>query len=215
MAPNLPPPYIFRIFLLEDEDELRTDLRDSMLRKLKDTEVVTAACIEEAERILKSDKQGFTIGVLDIRVPKRPGLQPEAHPEIANFMRDSKTPAIFITGYRGTDDVQEYLRKRNLVDPPVAIVEKRLTPGYLTGELYRHIHGLFCRRASAIVCSLITEMFGVSTGFPRSGTAMFIDVQFEINAYWDYLDSDAKQLIEEWFVINSLENGEVELTIRR
>ncbi len=198
---------LFKVFLLEDELALRVSLRDIIEDKLPGAVVVDAGSIEDGLKIL-DDVSDFVVGIVDVRVPAKPRMQPEAHPGVADRLRELQVPAIFITGYRRSDDVIEYLHNRSLIDAPAVVVEKSLKPKKMTSELTRHIRLLFEKDASGKVESCVNMLFGSSayaTG-PRSGTAALITTQRTIVAYWPYLNEQSKQLVRQWFVV--LEDGD-------
>ena len=194
---------LFKIFLLEDEPALRNDLREIIEAKLPGAVVFAAGTIEEGLETLRHET-GFVVGVVDVRLPAKSGLNPEAHPEVANRLRELHVPAVFITSYRQSPDVLEYLRNRSLVDAPAVVIEKNLNPGKMTSELIAHVRPLFNRHASDRVEACVKKLFGLSVhaSGPRSGTAALIAAQRTIAAYWPYLNEPSKQLVRQWFVVS-------------
>ena len=205
---------LFRVFLLEDEAPLRADLSAVLKDRLPGTRVIAVGTTEEALQIL-SQQSDFTLGILDIRIPLRRGMQPEADPQVADRLREMAVACLLITAFRESEDVQAYLRNRSLVDPPVAVIEKSLTSGGLIGELTRHVRGWFTRQASNRITDCINELFGPSamSSGPRSGTAALIEAQQEIVAHWPYLDEAARDLVRRWFVVRELGDNTVTLSL--
>lgn len=198
---------LFRVFLLEDEPALRFDIGRRIERDLPVVAVVSASNIEEALKVL-STENGFDVGILDVRLPWRAGMQPEAHPDVAERMKEKGVPCLFITAFRETEDVEKYLAERSLADPTAKVIQKRLVPGEFSGELLRQLKTLFVKLASARVTAGVRGLFGPGAASgPSSGTAALIALERDVEEYWPFLDAKTKDLVRNWFIVQ--ESGDL------
>ncbi|MFM9959679.1 MAG: hypothetical protein ACKV2Q_00435 [Planctomycetaceae bacterium] len=97
---------LFRLFLAEDDDDLRGDLRWLIERRLPGTVVDAVACIEEGLEHLPNSGRP-SLAVLDIRLPARPRMHPSADLRLAERLREFGVASLCITGHSGSEDVSE------------------------------------------------------------------------------------------------------------
>ncbi len=200
---------LFSLFLLEDEPDLLEDLMWLVPRKLPGTEVRSAETIEQALRILDAGYKP-TLGVLDARVPAKPGLQPKADPRVAGRLHDMGVASLCMTGHLESEDVIEYLNRWKLTSPPLAVIEKTLDPAYVN-QLFSEIRAYFTKLASRDIRKAIVRVFegGGDEGLVRSGTAAIMSLQQDIIAYWPYLDDAARQHVRQWFAVDLDDQGQL------
>lgn len=204
-------PELFRLLLLEDDDDLREDLALVIPRRLPGTVVDAAGTVEEGLHLLETDRD-FALGLLDIRVPFRRGLQPEADPRVAEGLKRRGVASLCFTGYRESPDVEHYLAKRKLTDPPIATISKQVTPEFLT-LLMNEIRLWLVSTASARVSASFRRIFSSTPDGLRSGTAPLMSLQQEIIDYWAYLDETTRDEIKSRFVVDEQDGAIVTLSL--
>lgn len=207
------PRVLLRVLLVEDQQTLRENLQILIERKLRGSEVIAVGTIEDAINLL-TKQTDFAIGVLDIRLPMKRGLQPEADPSIAERLRELGIPSVCITGHRQSEDVENYIKSRSLVDPPVAVIEKRVTSDF-TKQLLEELRGWFTKTASLRVNRLLERAFGNSAELSgvRSGTAALLSLQQDIRDYWHYLDGAVRSEIRKMFIAEEEDDGRIALEL--
>jgi CheY-like chemotaxis protein len=205
-------PELFRILILENERPLRESLTKKIGEELPGAVIVQAGTIDEALDVIDRGPVP-TLGILDIRVPMREGYNDEANPQVADRLRELGVPCIFMTGYKNTDDVQDFLRKHSLVDPNIVVIEKIIKAGHLKEGIVRHARSLFERLASNNVQGAVKRVFGNGLDSQQSTTAGWIRTERLIREYWRYLDRVTRELVRKWVVVDELPGGEVRLSL--
>lgn len=182
---------------MEDARVLRSDIASRFAQEFPWTEIEEAETIEEALKHLVPES-GFDVAVSDIRVPWKTGNSPGTHHDVAERLCELGVTTIFITGWRESEDVIDFLRKRTILDPTAIVIEKE---GLFLTELCRQIRELFLHIASERVLTLTKQFFGEVAGGPVSGTAPMMQLSGTVNAYWRYLDQPARTHLAERFSI--------------
>jgi|GEM_PF-1877576 CheY-like chemotaxis protein len=197
---------LFRILLVEDKLELRETLQILIESTFPASAVYEVGTVQDALGALKTGP-GFALGILDIKVPARAGLQPEADPRIAERLRELGVPSVCITGFRESEDVRQYLQDRSLVDPPVAVIPKRVTDDWVD-QLLDELRCWFVRKASRHVTSALDSSLGPNSGTTgtRSGTASLLSLQQEILEHWPYLDVEVRKHVRRMFLTTEEED---------
>ncbi len=203
---------LFRILYLEDDLGLSDDLRATIPHLLPGTAVHWAGTIVDGLELLAQETE-YTLGLLDVRVPFRANKQPEAHPDVANALRERGVALLIYTGYLQTPDVQQYLSQR-LTDPPLAVIAKKVGNG-LTDEIVKTIREWFVQVASQRIGLAFSQLFERpwESGFSFRGTGAVLSLQQDIIDYWAYLDSDARDLIATRFHVQIADRNIVDLTL--
>ncbi len=203
---------MFRILVVDDNKKLVGDLEKLIESKLPATTVETAESVEEALRLISDD---LTIAVLDIRLPLRAGMHPKAHMDVADRLRECNVPSICITGYAGTEDVEEYLRNRQLTGPPEEVISKELGPQFhrkLLSSVGRYLEA----HTSTDIVKKLKGLFDadVSSKGVNCGTGPLLSLQEEITEYWPYLNDEARREVAKWFGVSEEDGYVSELTLR-
>jgi len=203
---------LFRIFYLEDDLGLSDDLRATIPALLPGTVVDWAGMIVDALDLLRRGHE-YTLGLLDVRVPFQANKQPEAHPEVANALRQRGVALLIYSGYLQTADVQEYLNQK-LTDPPLAVIAKHVGSG-LIDEIVETIREWFVRVASERIDRAFRQLFDHpwESGFSFRGTGAVLSLQQDIIDYWPYLNSDVRNLITSRFHVQTENDTVVDLTL--
>ena len=200
---------LFSLMLMEDEPNLLEDLAWLVPRRLPGTEVRSATTVEDAMHILDTGYKP-TLAVLDARVPLKKGLKDKADLAVADRLHDIGVASLCMTGYLDSEDVIEYLNRRKLTSPPLAVIKKSLGPEYVD-QLFGEIRAYFTQRASQDIRKALVCVFegGGDDGLMRFGTAAIMSLQQDIVDYWPYLDDPARQHVRQWFAVELDDQGHI------
>ena len=130
-------------------------------------------------------------------------------PRVADRLHDLGIASLCMTGYLYSEDVIEYLNRRKLTSPPLAIIEKSTDPSFVN-QLFGEIKAYFAKRASQDIRKAIQGVFdGGGDGLVRSGTSAIMSLQQDIVAYWPYLDGETREYVRQWFAVELDDQGQI------
>lgn len=189
---------LFRILLVEDDRHLNEDLKALIERRLPGTAVDTAETIEDALEFLFRQID-YSLAILDIRLPVRRGMHPEADFELPSRLKIKGIASICITGFRDSADVEAYLERRRLLDPPLKVISKRL--GEFVDSILNEIRGWLQKQACLKVRNALVDVFEQTsrTAGMGSGTAELMSLQQTIGDYWPWLDAETRDQVRARF----------------
>ncbi|MCA9061516.1 MAG: response regulator [Planctomycetaceae bacterium] len=193
---------LFRVFLLEDDPNLNKDLKWLIERKFPGVSVTEAKCVQDALTLLSSGDRP-DVALQDIRVPLLMGGHPETQTAVADRLNELHVPSIFMTGYRSSEDVEEFIRRQRLVDSKATIISKRQMDS-LVDRIFSELNDWFGKIASERVTSQLERLFLSSHTAVRShtGTAELLTLQEDIRRYWNHLTDEARNRVSQFFCVD-------------
>ncbi|MDA0807180.1 MAG: hypothetical protein O2983_00090 [Planctomycetota bacterium] len=194
---------LFHVLLVEDDEELNGDLKWLIEKKFPGTAVSSALYVSTAMEILNSaDVPVFDIALLDVRVPLFPGGDPRTETQIADRLKESGIASVYMTSYRATDDVETFIKDRELQDPPLKVISKRDLNRF-QDHVFKTIGDWFTDKASGVVHNELRRVFGTASIIRdgRSGTADLMSLQRTIIDYWCYLSEKTRREVRERFEV--------------
>lgn len=207
------PQTLFRVLLAEDDKHLNEDLKTLLEAHLPGVIVDAAQTIPDAIQFLSHDVD-YALAVVDVRLPQYKGGYPEADYQISGRLKHKRIASICITGYRDSLDVEEYLKHRNLEDPPLKVISKGLATGFVNAVL-AEARTWLRTLASQRVQKELRRVFepGQFDGTQCSGTAALMSLQQSVTDYWSWLDDHTLAQVMQHFEIDQKDGRILRLSL--
>ncbi|RUM89106.1 MAG: hypothetical protein DSZ24_02090 [Thermodesulfatator sp.] len=116
-----------KILLIEDEPDIREQLRDYLALLYPESEILTAATVAEAQKLL--DRGDFSLVISDCQLPD--GLACD----ILSLVRE-RAPLIILTGYV---EEEELSRVRRSVRGPIHVLKKPASLAEIAQIVQKHL----------------------------------------------------------------------------
>jgi CheY-like chemotaxis protein len=218
------------ILLVEDQNEVREILLDSLNHEFSEIRVQGAATVKEAQDLLRRAHQAdlpFSVVILDLKLPLLEGAQPEYQFDFYKEVQELSsrdTVVFFISSFAKENIIQDFINKRINISArmpkPVLIPKNEDWIEHLFEQVRGVVHS---RRISRKFREVVVPLFdGADLSIPvyesaatyrsprdrsalrhADATHQLADLAQDIEDHWKYLDQSLKDQIQRYFAIES------------
>ena len=209
----------FRILIVEDDDDARQQLVALFREVFPNARIDAAGTVEEGLKLIRDAvgrKEPYDIAILDFKLPRSQGENPEVDESLCMEIRDSmrKTIVGHITGFPNDEIVKSHVERIHpFTDPRGFFIDKKGEKNWTTDLLDKTTRYLYTIRIEAQMEQLFGRAGTTATPageFARFGasgpgvslTTSIASLCSDIGQSWKYLDDTAKHRIATQFSVN-------------
>jgi len=220
---------MWHFLIVEDIATTREQLQKYLREIFPEAQVDLACTVSQAEEAILHARRPYDCIILDFKLPKDKGLNPEEDLSICDLVR-SRMPGSFIahvSAYFDNDRLKEHIRIHHSrpLPPHVELAKDAGWTARLGATLKNHaiergLHRLGVATAARGCASGDSEGdfeccgdgAAASLAGPEDACDLTTDVNllcYDIEAYWPDLDEPLKERIRRWFRVEEDEDGTV------